>query len=300
MASTKPNKKIVFKITDDIDPSEVYCTTYQMRNFFAQFADGFFSSLDIMNYIQHHKCVTMMKKDDKILDVCCGRGLLLPLIRYYKKDIHSYTGVDIHESNINEQKRRSGIKKIDDINSYYPFQINHLISSCEDMDKYLEYNSFDVIVYTSAIEHMQKEVGYRSLQNCFNLLKKDGLLILSCPNTQDKKDPYDTQYAAHLYEWDLDELSLALKQIGFNIYDTFGLVGKVRDFEKYIDSIKSKSPEIYSLYNRFKEYLPTPWLMSFFPILYPEAAAEVMIMTGKTDNLKLSKNKNNRKLTPFL
>ena len=288
------NRKIVYKITDDINPSDVYCTTYQMRNFFAQFADGFFSSLDIMNYIQHHKCVTMMHKNDKVLDVCCGRGLLLPLIRYYKKNIYSYTGVDIHEININEQKRRSGIKKIDDINSYYPFNINHVICSCEDMGQFLEHNSFDIIVYTSAIEHMQKDTGYKSLENCFSLLKNDGTLILSCPNTQNKKDPYDVQYAAHLYEWDLEELTLALNKINFNIYDTFGLVGKVRDFEKYIESIKNKDTASYSMYYRFKEYLPTPWLMALFPILYPEAAAEVMIIAGKKEN------KIRGKLTPFL
>lgn len=300
--SLKQNKSrnIVYKITDE-NPSDVYCTTYQMRNFFAQFADGFFSSLDIMNYIQHHKCVTMMHKGDQILDVCCGRGLLLPLIRYYKKNIKSYTGIDIHRANIDEQKRRSGIKKINNINAYYPFSINHILCSCEDMDKQLKHNSYDIIIYTSAIEHMQKETGYKSLENCFNLLKKEGILILSCPNTLNKKDPYDTQYAAHLYEWDLKELTSALIQIGFNVYATFGLVGKVRDFEKYIESIKDKNPVEYSLYYKFKDYLPTPWLMSFFPILYPEAAAEVMIFAGKIKNHpKFQKNTKNRNLTSFL
>lgn len=303
MAFSRQNKsrKIVYKITDEINPSDVYCTTYQMRNFFAQFADGFISSLDIMNYIQHHKCVTMMRKGDQILDVCCGRGLLLPLIRYYKKNIKSYTGIDIHKLNIDEQKRRSGIKKINNMNIYYPFDINHILCSCEDMDKQLKHNSYDIIIYTSAIEHMQKDIGYKSLENCFNLLKQDGTLILSCPNTQDKKDPYDVQYAAHLYEWDLNELTSALIQIGFNIYDVFGLVGKVKNFEKYIESIKNKNPIEYSMYYRFKDYLPTPWLMSFFPILYPEAAAEVMIFGGKKENsTRLKNNLKNSKCIPFL
>ena len=279
-------RRIVHKITEEEDPSSVYCTTYQMRNFYAQFADGFFSSLDVMNYIQHHKCVIMMKKADKVLDVCCGRGLLLPMIRYYKKNIHSYTGVDIHEQNINEQKRRSGVKKIDNMEDYYPFPINHILCSCEDMDEQLPHDNFDFIIYTSAIEHMQRDVGYKSLQNCFNLLKQGGALVLSCPNTVNKKDPYDTQYAAHLYEWDLEELSTALLDVGFNIKDTFGLVGKVRDFERYMEGIKEKDIHNYSLYYRFKEYLPSSWLMAFFPILYPEAAAEVMILAGKDKKSK--------------
>ena len=51
------------------------------------------------------KSVTMMKKGANVLDVCCGRGLLLPLMRYYASDVAKYVGVDIHEANINEQKR---------------------------------------------------------------------------------------------------------------------------------------------------------------------------------------------------
>ena len=127
-------RKIVYKIEDGINPADVYCTTYQMRNFYAQFADGFFSSLDVMNYIQHHAAVKRMKKGWRILDVCCGRGLLLPLIRYGKPNIAEYVGVDISERNISEQLRRSGIKKIEDAHSYYP-SANHVLCSVEDMDQ---------------------------------------------------------------------------------------------------------------------------------------------------------------------
>jgi 2-polyprenyl-3-methyl-5-hydroxy-6-metoxy-1,4-benzoquinol methylase len=285
-------KKIVHKIEDDQNPSEVHCTTYQMRNFYSQMADGFFSSLDIMNYIQHHKVVTMMKKGDRVLDVCCGRGLLLPLIRYYAKDIREYVGVDISEKNIAEQKRRSGAKLIDDMDSYYPFDIEHIIAPAEKMDGILNHDSFDVIIYTSAIEHMQKEAGYKSLECCYKLMKNNGVLFLSCPNTINKKNPYDTQYAAHLYEWDLDELSGALEKIGFYINDVFGLVGKVRDFKKFIESTQDHNEEglqYIDIYNRFKEYLPTPWLMAIFPILFPEAAAEVAIIASKTKKFKRMK-----------
>jgi len=218
------------------------------------------------------------------LDVCCGRGLLLPLIRYHAKNIEEYVGVDISENNINEQKRRSGVKKIDDIDTYYPFHISHVIAAVEDMDQHLNHDSFDMIVYTSAIEHMQKEAGFKSLECCYKLIKENGILFLSCPNTINKKDPYDTQYAAHLYEWDLDELRVALDEIGFTITDVFGLVGKVRDFEKFIKSTEIHNKEnlqMIDIYNRFKQYLPTPWLMSIMPILFPEAAAEVCIIATK-------------------
>lgn len=279
------NRLIVNKITEDLNPSEVYCTTYQMRNFYAQFADGFFSSLDVMNYIQHQAAVNKMKKGWRILDVCCGRGLLLPLIRYYKRDISEYVGVDISETNIKEQTRRSGIKKIEDMESYYPFKITHIIESTEDMDACLEKNSFDFIVYTSAIEHMQKEIGYKSLQSCFDVLKPGQEMFLSCPNTDDKQDPYDTQYAAHVYEWGINELRAAVKEIGFEITEEYGLVAKVRDFEKWISSQKQ---DIQDHYFKLKQYLPNQWLMAYASILYPEAAAEILLI------LKKPKGKNNQ------
>lgn len=272
-------RKIVYKVEEGMNPEDIYCSTYQMRNFFKQFADGFFSSLDVMNYIQHHKAVQFMKKGDRVLDVCCGRGLLLPLIRYYAKDIKEYVGVDIHKPNMEEQLRWSGAKRIENAHTYYPFKLTHVNCACEDMDQELEHKSFDVIVYTSAIEHMQKEAGNASLRNCFNLLAPDGLLFLSCPNTMQKKDPYDTQYAAHLYEWDLDELTSSLKEHGFHIHDTFGLVGKVRAFNEWM--IENVPEEEYKLYQRFKEYLPSAWLMAFWPILHPEAASEVLVIAKK-------------------
>ena len=272
------DRKVVHRIEEGMDPSEIYCTTYQMRNFYAQMADGFLSSLDVMNYIQHHAAVRRMRKGWRVLDVCCGRGMLLPLMRYYRPDIREYVGVDISEANIGEQRRRSGVKKIDDMDEYYPFKVTHVISSAEDMGEVLEPSSFDFIVYTSSIEHMQKETGERSLRNCFRLLKRGGSMFLSCPNTSDKKDPYDTQYAAHLYEWGLEELRQAVRETGFEIDEEYGLVAKVKEFEQWLEV---QEPQTKEQYHNLKRYLPTPWLMAFMPILYPEAAAEVLLICRK-------------------
>ena len=265
------NKKIVFRVEDDMDPKEILCTTYQMRNFYAQFRDGFFSGLDVMNFIQHYKAVTMMKKNDTVLDVCCGRGLLLPMIRYYKNNIKEYIGVDICEKNINEQKRRSGVRPIDGLD-YYDFNVNHVISNVSEMSNKIN-KKVDFIVYTSSIEHMQKEHGYQSLVECYKLLKPGKKMFLSCPNTMDKKDPYDTQYRAHLYEWNLTELKEAVLEVGFKVNDVFGLYSKKRKFDKLMENDKT--------YQRLKEYFPTPFLMSFYPVLYPEYSDEVLLVLSK-------------------
>jgi len=270
-------KQIVLKIMDGINPADVYCTTYQMRNFYRQFADGFFSSLDVMNYIQHHFCVLLAKAGDRVLDVCCGRGLLLPMFRWYRRDIDEYIGVDISETNISEQARRSGVKDIGNIGlDYYPFKITHILKPVEAMAADIP-GQVDLIIYTSAIEHMQKDAAIKSLQQCHALLKEDGIFVLSTPNTR-SENPYDTQYAAHLYEWSKEEIQEEIERAGFEVKKVFGLVGKVRDFETFL---LTQPAEEQTRYRKLKEYLPSAWLMSFSPILFPDAAAEVLFVLKK-------------------
>ena len=91
----------------------------------------------------------------------------------------------------------------------------------------------------------------------------------------EKKNPYDTQYAAHLYEWDLDELRTEVENIGFQVDNVFGLYAKKRKFDKLMEDNE--------LYQKFKEYLPTPFLMSFFPVIYPEYADEVVLILTKPE-----------------
>lgn len=270
-------KKIVLKVTEDINPEEIYCTTYQMRNFYRQMGDGFFSALDVMNYIQHHRAVLMMRPGYRVLDVCCGRGLLLPLIRWHRKDIQEYVGVDISKKNIEEQLRWSGLHRINGLD-YYPFKVTHKIGSVEDMNQWWPADSFDFIVYTSSIEHMQKEVGIKSLKNCYELLKSRHQLFISTPNTRSKEDDYDTRYAAHLYEWNARELHTELKEIGFTINGVIGLTAKKRVFDRFI---KTQSPSEQRWYSDISQYFPTEWLMPFVACRYPTIASEVLLIARK-------------------
>lgn len=112
------DKEIVYRVEDGMDREKILCTTYQMRNFYMQFRDGFFTNLDVMNYIQHLAAAHMAKKGMNVLDVCCGRSLMLPLLRYYAKDIASYTGVDISKANIKEAMRGATAKNLEPKHSH--------------------------------------------------------------------------------------------------------------------------------------------------------------------------------------
>ena len=278
---TKKEKKIVYKVEEGMNPEDILCTTYQMRNFYDQFKDGFFSSLDVMNYIQHHAAAKLAKKDMKILDVCCGRSLMLPLLRYHAKTIDSYLGVDISEANIREAKRGASKKNLkeEDLESYYPFKVDWLLSNVAEMSNHIKHNSMNLIIYTSAIEHMHKDDGLQSLKECRNLLSDNGLMFLSCPNTPG--NGYDTQYPAHVYEWGYDELKEALNELEFEITNEIGLVMSAKEMNEFY---ATQSKEIQDFFNKMKEYVPTAWLTAIMSIPYPKISKEILFIIRKKPN----------------
>lgn len=286
--------RIVHKITDDIDPAEVLCTTYQMRNFYAQFGDGLITSLDVMNFIQHHKAATMARSGQKVLDVCCGRGLMLPLLRWYRPKIKAWIGVDIHPQNYLEATRRSATKDIRDKRlapntiayskvdePYYPFEVHYVEANVADMAEpliALGYAPVDFVIYTAAIEHMQRDAGAQSLVECYKVMRPGSEMLLTSPNTPDKEDPYDTQYAAHLYEWPRDELLEVCREAGFTLVEEFGLVAKVTG---YREKVEAYYPHLLEVYDGLAGFMPSTWLHSTFPILTPLIADEIAFILRK-------------------
>lgn len=261
-------KKIVHKITDGIDRQDVLATTYQMRNFYRQFNDGFFSVLDTMNYIQHHQITKWCKPKSLVLDVCCGRGLMLPLLRYGVKDLKGYVGVDIEPKNVNFlEKRVTDNKPIQ--KGYYPFPVEFIHSDVANMSSKIK-RKFDVIIYTSAIEHMHKDAGEQSLFECNKLSKKGTILILTCPNTPENQDGYDTQYKAHVYEWKRSELLNSLDETGFDVITEYGLLHDVKTLKDELEKVG-----LINYFDRVSKFVPNEWLIPVFSPMFPKSAKEI-------------------------
>lgn len=264
-------KKVVFRVENGMDRNEILATTYQMRNFYSQLGSGFFTVLDIMNYIQHHNIVKMAKKGDSVLDVCCGRGLLLPMLRYYRKEIKEYVGVDIEPKNIGYLTKRVTDNKPFEEENYYSFNVTYVESNVAEMANKID-NKFDLIVYTSAIEHMHKDMGYASLEQCFKLSKNNTKLILTCPNTPEDKDGYDTQYRAHVYEWKRSELIEALTTIGFVIEEEFGLLANKTELKETLIKENILSEENFNILAKF---IPSDWLIPVLAPIVPQISKEI-------------------------
>ena len=262
-------KKIVHKVEPEMNRGDIYCTTYQMRSFYRQLGDGFFTNLDVMNYIQHHRAAMMIRKGWNVLDVCCGRSLMLPLIRYHAKDIGEYVGVDISEKNLNEAQTRCPTGKDIDHRERYPFRHSWVQADVAEMSKHLQANHFDLVIYTSAIEHMTKDAGAQSLRECRAVAKPGATLFLSSPNTSGGQE---TQYAAHLYEWPMSELQAEAQRSGWRVDEVVGLVANIRDIERMI----AVQPALRKAYEAQAKHLPREWLTALWGIPFPQIAKEVL------------------------
>lgn len=272
-------RKIVHRIEDGQDRQEIEATTYQMRNFYRQLADGFFSPLDVFNYMQHHWVAkTLGKPGVRLLDVCCGRGLLLPLLRYHAPKIASYTGVDIAPANavFMDGKRVTDGKPTKD-DSYYPFAVDFVEGNVSALDALLKgHDPFQVIVYTSSIEHMHPDSGRRSLHGCRAVAADDARMLITCPNTPEDQDGYDTRYRAHVYEWKLSELRSGLEASGWRILQEWPLM-----VDGGVKGLRSAAERrgIHPLVDRLAPLVPSEWLVPLLsPLMRPEDAAEVAIL----------------------
>lgn len=275
---TYGGRAIVKRIEDGMDRRDVAATSYQMRNFYAQFRDGFFSRLDVMNYIQHNQCARWARPGNDVLDVCCGRGLMLPLLRYYQPKIASYTGLDLVASNaVWTSKRVTDGDPLASLDDYYPFSTAFVEGNAADADTLLAPRRFDCIIYTASIEHMHPDDGQRSLHALRAVAADDARLILTCPNTPEGQDGYDTKYRAHVYEWSLAELRAGLAAADWTVDDEWGLEMGVRDMEAAMTAAGHGD-----MFRRLRAFIPPDWLVPVLSPLFPESSGEVGLLCRPT------------------
>jgi SAM-dependent methyltransferase len=272
---TDTTKRLVHRVEDDMDRRELYATTYQMRNFYRQLGDGFFQPLDVMNYIQHHQVAKWCKPGTRVLDVCCGRGLLLPLLRYYAPKIGRYVGVDIKPGNaIFTDRRVTDGKPVEE--GYYRFPVDLVEADAAEMAGPLRergLGEFDLIVYTSAIEHMNRPVGTATLGQCREVVAPHGSLVLTTPRTPEGKDGYDTQYRAHIYERTRAELLEDLAATGWAVIAEWGIFATMTDIRAV-----AKGQGLLPFINRLARFVPSEWLAPMLAPMFPDVAKEIAFM----------------------
>jgi SAM-dependent methyltransferase len=282
--------QIVHRIEPDMDRREVACTTYQMRNPFRQFADGVASELDAHCYFQHAYAADLACTNARVLDVCCGRGLLIPFLRYRGNAPSLYCGVDIEPKNARwkdgaDPRRESEIKD-------WGFPLIFVESNVESMTEKVRAavkenvhsketrQPFDLIVYTSAIEHMQPAAQRASLIECATLAHEKTVLYLTCPVTSETEDGYNAQYAAHVYEPKESELRDWLKAAGWRIVRRIGLSTGVKHLRATLKGRALEGAE-YLL-----KIMPREQALPAIAALYPDCALEIAYVCQKNGSAK--------------
>ena len=277
-------RPIVKRIDEGMDPREVHCTTYQMRNCYRQFYDGCASELDAHCYFQHAAAADLCSRGGAVLDVCCGRGLLIPMLRYRAKaDPSLYVGVDIHPQNARwkdgADPRREAVEKPDGwgfpclfVESDVATMAAPTLAACKAADP--AFKGFDLIVYTSAIEHMQPEAQQSSLKEARTLAAAGATMYLSCPVTHSApgRTGYDTQYKAHIYEPTMAELNTWLDAAGWRVDRQVGLCCKTRTFRQALTGHRLDYAE------RIYRDMPREQALPTIACLFPQAADEMALI----------------------
>lgn len=137
--------------------------------------------------------------NDNILDLACGIGYG-SFIMSQNKNIN-ITSIDISQD------------AIDYANKYYKNdKINFVCSDCFKAD--LKNKSFNKIISFETIEHIEEDIKLLNLYH--NILKDDGLLILSTPN--ELLMPFSkNNFQFHIKHYKPNELEILLNKCGFVI-----------------------------------------------------------------------------------
>jgi SAM-dependent methyltransferase len=247
----------------------------QMDDFYDALGHGQVKPSGVMNYVQHLYVAERCPPGAGVVDVCCGRGLQLPALYRYAPHIERYVGLDIAPGKLAEARQRVG-----ELNRRYggqPFDVE--LIECDVAGQWPDIGPFDVAVYTSALEHLPRELGIMSLRQVAAALADSGHLYLSTPNTVGDP-PRPLQCGVHVHEWSTSELRPVLADAGLDIGDMIGLLPPPPE-QVASALIERFGPGAASWYLHLRDTVPAPFLDTMAAAAIPDAATEVLYFCAR-------------------
>lgn len=246
----------------------------QMDDFYAALAAGQVKPTGIMNYIQRMFVAERCPVGARVVDVCCGRGLQLPVLYRYRADLGAYLGLDISPDNLAEARDR--VADLDQIyGRSFPVDFLH----CDVSQPWALTETFDVAVYTSALEHLPRELGVASLQRTAAALAPAGRLYLSTPNTAGPP-PRKLQHRVHVYEWSDAELRDVLAEAGLEVEAVVGLLPPP-EADLAAALTQTYGPGAASWYRDLRAVVPSPFLDAVSAAATPDVAVELLYVCAR-------------------
>jgi ubiquinone/menaquinone biosynthesis C-methylase UbiE len=241
----------------------------QMDNFYAAFAAGHIKPTSVMNYLQHLFIAERCRPGDWVLDVCCGRALQVPILRHLASSLGGYVGVDISQEHLEEAQV---VLRYGDGNPP-PFPCEFFLGDAT-CDLTRLNRLFHVVIYTSALEHMEKAAGIASLRQVAQVLHPEGTFYLSTPRTAGPP-PRTLQHRVHIYEWDKEELEEELARLGFRVLTCAGLLPP--EPALLVAALQERfGPGAVSWFEQMQQLIPHPFFSSLCAVALPEIATELL------------------------
>ena len=132
-----------------------------------------------------------------------------------------------------------------------------------NLRQHFEPESLDFVSCFETIEHVSKEDGINVINVIYDILRPDGVLVLSTPNKSGLHN--HKPQGIHLYEWSYKEMFGQLGQ-KFRVTKVYGNrvdLSKVNNIDKIL------SGNEFQVYNRWKDILPAGILANIFSITHP-------------------------------
>ncbi|MFG2918124.1 class I SAM-dependent methyltransferase [Kitasatospora sp. NPDC048298] len=246
-------------------------STNQMDDFYSALAVGEAKASGLMNLMQHLIAAEGCPQGANILDVCCGRGLALPLLHRYAPKTARYVGLDISPDNLAEARTR-----LEALRGYYgsPFPVEFV--QCDVSEPWPDLPPFDVAIYTSALEHLPYELGVRSLAATGAALAGGGVLYLSTPQAFGPP-PRPLQYRVHVYEWSREEAERAIADAGLVVEDVMGLLPPTPQ-EIAAELEERFGPGAVDWYRHLAARVPKALLDTVSSVAAPDRATELLFV----------------------
>lgn len=198
-------QKCFIGITSPLPSLKELTTLYSSEGYRAASGVKFNELLERLIYLFRLRRKKLIKKyigRGRILDIGCGRGLFLTIM---KNDGWTVTGTEFNEETASYASRAYGI----DVKTGTPSEWG------------FPEESFDVITVNHALEHVRNPAEI--LVTCSRLLRKGGLLVIAVPNISSlqaaagKSAWFHLDIPYHLYHFSEEGLAGLLEKSSFHI-----------------------------------------------------------------------------------
>lgn len=148
-----------------------------------------------IEHYQRYESILELVKDKTVVDAACGEGYGSSILSSVAKKV---IGLDLSEEAVKRANDNYGTEKV----KYYQGDISNLP---------FEDHSIEVFVSFETIEHVDKELQVKFINEVSRVLEKDGLFIISSPNKAIYSDLFNYNNEFHIHEMYKDEFIDLLK-----------------------------------------------------------------------------------------